>query len=88
MFIRIIFCVIVVRFALPYSAFAQCPIETVPITETPSVNGTVLALAASDSVVYVGGDFNYIGPKSGGGVLVDKTTGERRATFPVSFTVK
>lgn len=52
-------------------------------------NGYVRAMVVSTDGMYVGGDFTYIGPNTGNGVPLDKTTGERIPNFTkVNRTVK
>lgn len=53
-----------------------------PTANMPVVDGWVQAIAERDGTVYVGGKFARIGPWSGGGVLVDATTGNIIEGFP------
>jgi hypothetical protein len=45
-------------------------------------NGTVNAAVVSGTTLYVGGDFSYVGPPTGGGVPVDAATGAPLSGFP------
>ncbi len=46
------------------------------------VHGNVAAVARVGNTLYVGGSFNTVGPNSGGGVLLDRQTGEPVAGNP------
>lgn len=48
-------------------------------TTTWTTNGTVAATLVHGGAVYVGGSFTRVGPRSGGGVVVDDTLGLRNA---------
>ena len=45
-------------------------------------NGTVSAVVRSGNTIYIGGAFTMVGPNTGGGVPVDRTTGESIAPYP------
>ncbi len=47
-------------------------------------DGPVYAILASDSTIFVGGLFNYVGPKTNGAALLDATEG--RVTPPIELT--
>src|SRR5262249_16008762 len=46
-------------------------------------NGTVNALLATDSTLYLGGTFTQVGPATGAGVGLDATSGAVRWPFPL-----
>ena len=66
-------------------AWAQTPSNT-PRPDmwfpTSQFVDTVYAVAASNGIVYIGGDFNYVGPNTGSGALLDATTGALAARPP------
>jgi hypothetical protein len=45
-------------------------------------DGTVRAVTTSSSTIYLGGDFSYVGPRSGRGVPVNVSTGAPEADYP------
>jgi len=45
-------------------------------------NGTVYAIAGDATNTYIGGDFTSVGPKTGGGVVLNSTSGALDTTFP------
>ena len=59
---------------------AQPPDTPNPNTWVP--NGPVHAIASSGSIVYIGGDFSYVGPKTGYGASISASTG--RPLLPYS----
>ncbi len=60
-------------------AFAQ-PIT--PKNGTWITNGTVSAVAYSNGLIYLGGDFTYVGPNTGSGAALSTTTGASDLKFP------
>jgi trimeric autotransporter adhesin len=46
-------------------------------------NGGVRALARTTDTLYIGGEFTYVGPHTGGGVPVDAGTGQAVPSFPL-----
>jgi trimeric autotransporter adhesin len=67
-------------FATVRSAGAQAVNPDLWVTDGRS--GTVRATALSGSTLYMGGDFTFVGPATGGGVPVDRTTGAPMEGFP------
>ena len=59
--------------------FAQ---SSTPREETWVTNGPVNAIACTTDTVYIGGEFSYVGPCTGGGVPIDTGTGKPVGTFP------
>ncbi len=48
----------------------------------PVTNGEVKAFAQYNNTTYIGGTFDYIGPNTGRGVLIDPITGNYDPSFP------
>lgn len=63
--------------ALPAVVSAQVADSTMWIP-----NATVFASLKSGNTLYLGGDFTYLGPRTGGLASFSVTTGEREAAFP------
>ncbi len=67
------------------AALLLCANEAVPQRVDENLwgtDGSVFTIARSGNTLYVGGDFNAVGPNSGGGVPVDRVTGEPLPSFP------
>src|SRR5262245_35433600 len=62
----------------PGGALAQIVHDDLWVT-----NGTVNALLATDSTLYLGGTFTQVGPATGAGVGLDAATGAVRWPFPL-----
>ncbi|MGH7456493.1 MAG: hypothetical protein ACRENG_34415, partial [bacterium] len=60
-------------------AFAQPP---TPKNGTWITNGTVSAVAYSNGLIYLGGDFTYVGPNTGCGAALSTATGAPNIQFP------
>jgi hypothetical protein len=56
--------------------------SSTPREETWVTNGAVQAIVCTTDTIYIGGDFTYVGPATGGGVPLDASTGAPAATFP------
>lgn len=54
----------------------------VPTTSTWVTDGPVYAIAQASNTLYLGGDFNQVGPATGNFVPVDTTTGHSAGSFP------
>ena len=73
------------------AASPQAPSQTwvvsgpLSATETPSLAALaqVNAVAVSGTTAYVGGDFRYVGPETGGFVALDGSTGNAAGHWPV-----
>jgi hypothetical protein len=48
----------------------------------PSTNGAVFTTSLAGNTLYFAGDFNYVGPETGGFVAIDATSGSRRPGWP------
>ena len=67
------------RPAVAAGALSSTPDEQVWVT-----NGPVYAAAiAPDGTTYIGGDFSYVGPRTGSGVALDAASGARDTAFPL-----
>jgi hypothetical protein len=58
----------------------------VDLFPTIAFDSQVTALCELNGVIYIGGSFTRVGPRTGGGVLVDPVTGTAVSTFPVFNT--
>jgi hypothetical protein len=56
--------------------------SSVPLERFWRTDGPVLAVLVTNDTVYLGGQFNYVGPDTGGASVVDATTAELRPGFP------
>src|SRR5207302_11507226 len=65
-------------FALPRAAAA---VNDTP-DETWVTNGDVNSVVQAGSRIYLGGDFDEVGPNTGSGVALDPATGARPGAFP------
>ena len=55
-------------------------------TQTWATNGTINDLVVGgDGTIYIGGDFTFVGPQSGYGVVINTTTQTRDANYPVLY---
>jgi len=66
--------------ALPNRLLAQPTSE--PLSNFWRTDGFVNAIAATNNLAYIGGDFTYIGPGNGAAGLLDSSTGLPVAGFP------
>src|SRR5262245_23811942 len=75
---QLLFLIGVILFSTrPVTALCQTVREDFYVT-----NGAVFCSAVSGNTLYVGGDFNQVGPATGGFVPTDITTGALLAGFP------
>lgn len=51
-------------------------------SDLPVANGPVTAMLKDGSTLYLGGLFNYFGPSTGGGAILDSSTGIYNPNFP------
>ena len=62
---------------------ALAAIPDAPDENTWVTNGPIYATAVGgDGTVYLGGSFTYVGPYTGGGVVLSKETGQVQTSFP------
>ena len=64
----------------PYPASAEVP--DAPVSTFWVTNGTVKAVAATGSTVYIGGSFTYVGPRTGNGGALSTVTGSPDLAWP------
>ena len=69
---------------LPRSSDAQALLGQIPVTNggLGDGSGKVSAIAKAGNTVYVGGNFDYIGPATGGAALLDPVTGAPSSALP------
>jgi hypothetical protein len=73
-----------VLLSAPSMARATGEPSSTPDEEVWVTDGTVRAIAiAPDGTTYIGGDFFYVGPRTGHGVALDATTGVHDPSFPL-----
>ncbi len=54
--------------------------------QTWATNGTVYDMVVGgDGTVYIGGDFTFVGPQTGYGVVINTTTQARNTSYPVFY---
>jgi len=58
------------------------PSFSAALTTTWDTDGTVFAVARSGSSIYLGGDFRYVGPHTGGGAFVRRSDAAIDSSFP------
>ncbi|HEY3243908.1 MAG TPA: hypothetical protein VGM03_11205, partial [Phycisphaerae bacterium] len=61
-------------------SYAQ--LQSTPREDLWFPNGTVNAIAVADGVVYIGGRFDYVGPRTGNTVAVDVISGTNDSALP------
>ncbi|HMN28182.1 MAG TPA: delta-60 repeat domain-containing protein, partial [Caldilineaceae bacterium] len=64
----------------------SCPVLAQEVSNSPNpnlwvVDGAVYGMARMGDVIYIGGDFTYVGPATGTGVLLDTIGGLPPPTF-------
>lgn len=78
--IAAIFASIVCCLALPGTARGQ---SSTPHQESWVTDEYVYAIVDAGDTIYIGGDFNHVGPYTGSGVPIDTATSEALATYPI-----
>ena len=58
------------------------PLSSVPRQDVWVTDGTVNAVAVTNDSVFIGGDFTYVGPWTGGGVPLDDNTMQPVENYP------
>ena len=77
-------CCSVALLAAAVPARADGPPSSTPDQQPWVTNGTVDAIAtAPDGTTYIGGDFSYVGPNTGGAAALDATSGAPDMSFPL-----
>jgi hypothetical protein len=83
--------VVLARLAIVLVAAVDLLLAGVVVAQAQSVDstlwgvnpsGAVLAVAREGNTVYIGGNFSYVGPNSGGGVPIDVSMGHGVAGYP------
>ncbi len=64
------------------TVFHSAPPSDTCKQETWVTNGAVRAIVAVDDIVYIGGDFTYVGPYTGGTVPISRSTDALPERFP------
>ena len=72
---------VLTRTYVPDAAPASAQRKT-PRAATWVTNGPVYAIATTPSTTYIGGQFTYVGPNTGGAAVLDRTTGALVGAFP------
>ena len=82
-------CCLAALLAAAIPARADDPPSATPDQQVWVTNGAVRAIApAPDGTTYIGGEFTYVGPNTGGAGALDATSGDPDMTFaPVAGTV-
>ena len=75
-------CVVVMATMLLGGAAVRAAPTTLPLPTWGVVGGGVDAIALSGTTAYIGGDFTYVGPSSGGFVAFDASSGALDPTWP------
>ncbi|QHT66434.1 hypothetical protein GXP67_07065 [Rhodocytophaga rosea] len=77
-----VFLAIVLSFSLTIRA--QVLDSTMAVVSSGSINSSasVYTMATLNNTIYLGGSFDYVGPRTGSGVPVDIATGLAKAQFP------
>jgi len=65
------------------AAPARAEFVSTPDAGAFATNGTVSAITATTSTVYVGGTFSFVGPYTGNGAPISSATGIATSAFPV-----
>jgi hypothetical protein len=78
---RLLFTALCLGSLAQHSTLPAQPADS-PLENFVSMNGYVYAIAESDDILYLGGNFTDIGLRSGGGVPVDLTTGQPAEGYP------
>jgi hypothetical protein len=73
--------------ALGFWLLPAIPIHAQVLPNTPrqnlwATNGTVYAIQPVGNTIYLGGNFSYVGPATGGGVPLATSDGKALASFP------
>ncbi len=77
-------CCLAAFVAAPAAARAAAPLSSTPDQQAWVTNGTVVAIAIGpDGTTYIGGNFTYVGPNTGGGAALDATSGAPDMSFPL-----
>lgn len=67
---------------LLFTAVHAQPLSNIPRQDFWVTDGAVNAIAVTNDRVFIGGDFRYVGPYTGGGVPVDVATMQPVAKYP------
>jgi hypothetical protein len=75
-------CLLVACVWIALAQLLQAQRSNSPLTNFWYPDGNVNAIAEANGIVYLGGQFNYIGPYTGNAAVLDVSTGARDDTFP------
>jgi len=79
-----LFFLLFILLSLLSSNLAKAEFSTVPNENTWITNGPVYAIVKDEvrNIIYIGGNFTYVGPQTGGAVPLDINTGLVQGSFP------
>jgi hypothetical protein len=74
---------VMIGMGLTASLLCKLPAQdSLPHAETWATNGTVNALAQTSSTIFLGGSFTYVGPVTGAGVPLSRSSGKPVSAYP------
>ena len=80
-------CSLATLLGAPAATGADVPMSSAPDAAPWVTDGTVRAIStAADGTTYIGGQFTYVGPRTGGGAALDASSGACDTAFPLWTT--